>query len=177
MKYRYYEKISTGMHYANGPFSALMRTKSEEVELGDYGSHWASVERVLWEWAEEWFESEDGEEYGFTITAGNDGKHSTNSLHYKNEAIDLRIRDMFLKSIKASYTPMVTAMWWRTMVAAGVDLTRRFRMIGLDKMVVVLEKHHFHIQNGTENIRSYAEGQNYYTSRNCPITDKWKGIK
>jgi len=28
------------------------------------------------------------------VTSGNDGKHSTNSLHYKNRALDFRTRDM-----------------------------------------------------------------------------------
>ena len=34
--------------------------------------------------------------YEATITSGNDGTHTANSLHYKNKAIDLRIKDIGL---------------------------------------------------------------------------------
>ena len=34
--------------------------------------------------------------YEATITSGNDGSHTNNSLHYKNRAIDLRIKDISL---------------------------------------------------------------------------------
>lgn len=36
----------------------------------------------------------EGKDYIMTITSGNDGKHMKNSLHYKDRAIDIRIRDM-----------------------------------------------------------------------------------
>lgn len=36
----------------------------------------------------------EGKNYIMTITSGNDGKHSKDSLHYKDRAIDIRIFDM-----------------------------------------------------------------------------------
>lgn len=36
----------------------------------------------------------NGKKYQMTITSGNDGVHMENSKHYRNEAIDIRRRDM-----------------------------------------------------------------------------------
>jgi len=38
----------------------------------------------------------EGHTYNATITSANDGVHSNNSTHYKNKAIDLRIKDIDL---------------------------------------------------------------------------------
>ncbi len=66
----------------------------------------------------------EGEKYEITITSANDGKHMTNSLHYKNKAVDLRTRDM--KNAKVC--------GWKIKQYLGKDFD------------VILEKDHLHIE-------------------------------
>lgn len=68
------------------------------------------------------------------VTSAKDSTHSINSLHYRGEAVDIRIND------------------WK-----GVDVTQAAKTIAWllgAKWVVVLElsKQHIHIQLGTSNI-------------------------
>lgn len=66
----------------------------------------------------------EGEKYEITITSANDGKHMTNSLHYKNKAVDLRTRDM--KNAKV--------VGWEIKQYLGKDFD------------VILENDHLHIE-------------------------------
>jgi hypothetical protein len=75
-----------------------------------------------------------------TLTSGNDGEHSPNSLHYENKAWDLRARDKTEKQRQDTLT------YLRARLGYGWD--------------VILEtpadpqKHHFHIERDT---RTYPE--------------------
>ncbi len=71
----------------------------------------------------------EGEKYEITITSANDGKHMTNSLHYKNNAVDLRTRDM--KNAKVC--------GWEIKQYLGKDFD------------VILEKDHLHIEYQPKN--------------------------
>lgn len=78
-----------------------------------------------------------------TITAGKDGKHSTNSQHYLGLAVDVRIKD------------------WKC------DVTTLARVIAMtlgSDYVVVQESDHLHIQLGRVNVSGNLErvGQGYF---------------
>ena len=60
------------------------------------------------------------------LTSGNDSKHSENSLHYKNMALDFRTRDL---------TPDQQMSW-----------TDRMRNSLGNKFDVVLENNHLHVE-------------------------------
>ena len=47
----------------------------------------------------------NGVNYVMTITSGNDGVHKKDSKHYKNEAIDIRTRDM------SNNNKILTQLW------------------------------------------------------------------
>lgn len=70
-----------------------------------------------------------------TITSTRGDKHSINSLHYRGQAVDLRIND------------------WREHVFGEIHCKTIAWLLGA-RWVVVLETNHLHIQIGTENIRN-----------------------
>ena len=61
-----------------------------------------------------------------TITSANDGLHKKNSKHYKNEAIDIRTRDM------SEQNKVLTKVWIKKWLGMNYD--------------VVLESDHIHIE-------------------------------
>lgn len=89
--------------------------------------------------------------YTYTITSANDGKHSKNSTHYQNKALDVRINN--------------------------IDLSRQYMQKYLEGIVMFLGdnysefvfilhlydgKNHLHMQHGVDNIISFdgAIGEN-----------------
>ena len=68
----------------------------------------------------------NGVNYQMTITSGNDGVHKNNSLHYKNEAIDIRTRDMDVND------KILTQLWIKKWLGFDYD--------------VILESDHIHIE-------------------------------
>jgi hypothetical protein len=89
--------------------------------------------------------------YGATITSANDGIHSTNSLHAKNKAIDLRTKDIPQKRLpQKKYLELVI-----------IELGEEY-----SDFVFILHlydgKNHLHIQHGRDNIISFdsAIGEN-----------------
>jgi len=93
------------------------------------------------------------EEYGFgyTITSANDSDHSKNSTHYKNKAIDVRIKDIGLKL-------QFQQMFLGAIVAYLGDAYKDFVFI----LHLYDGKNHLHIQHGRDNIISFdsAIGEN-----------------
>lgn len=96
-----------------------MKTK-ENVTLNNLDKN-LKKKLILIEWI---CKTIEGEKYEITITSANDGKHMTNSLHYKNKAVDLRTRDM--KNAKV--------VGWEIKQYLGNDFD------------VILEKDHLHIE-------------------------------
>jgi hypothetical protein len=90
-------------------------------------------------------------EYNATITSANDGLHSENSLHYKNKAIDIRIKDV---NIDSEYDEKYME---GVVLSLGANCS---------KFVFILHlydgKNHLHIQHGRDNIISFdsAVGEN-----------------
>lgn len=68
----------------------------------------------------------NGVNYEMTITSGNDGVHMKNSKHYKNEAIDIRTRDM------SQENAILTKVWLKKWLGLNYD--------------VILESNHIHIE-------------------------------
>ena len=68
----------------------------------------------------------NGVNYVMTITSGNDGIHMKNSRHYKNEAIDIRTRDM------SEQNKINTKIWLKVWLGKNYD--------------VILESDHIHIE-------------------------------
>ena len=68
----------------------------------------------------------NGVNYEMTITSGNDGIHMKNSKHYKNEAIDIRTRNM------NEQNKVLTQVWIKKWLGINYD--------------VILESNHIHIE-------------------------------
>jgi len=78
---------------------------------------------------EKWIQDIEGKNYIMTITSGNDGIHMPKSLHYKNRAIDIRTKDMYLpNTVKI-----------KLQLKLGKDYD------------VILEKNHIHIEYQPKN--------------------------
>ena len=93
--------------------------------------------------------NEDG--YRYTITSANDKNHSQNSLHYKNKAIDVRIKDI---GLKPEYRKILLEA---IVVYLGSVYTEFVFILHLRD-----GKNHLHIQYGRDNIKSFdsAVGEN-----------------
>ena len=86
----------------------------------------------------------EGHTYNATITSANDGVHSNNSTHYKNKAIDLRIKDIDLgRDYLKKYMEAI--------VMYLGDIYRDFVFI----LHLYDGKNHIHIQHGRDNIISF----------------------
>jgi hypothetical protein len=82
-------------------------------------------------------------DYYSTIASGRDGKHSPNSLHYEDMAIDLRIKDL---PIKDSFNK-------KLLEALVVKLANEFK--GFFFILHLYDgKRHIHVQYGKRNIIS-----------------------
>ena len=81
--------------------------------------------------------------YEATITSGNDGTHTNNSLHYKNRAIDLRIKDIGIDGCfrKQLFEAVVFVIGY---------LYPEFVFIAH----IYDGANHLHIQHGKENIKN-----------------------
>jgi len=109
------------------------------------------ISRVFVDWLEPF--------YTMTITSGNDSSHSQHSLHYKNEAIDIRIRDFIFDGIPTLYP--FSNSWWDLTEAMCKHLALKLSPV----FVMVLEKNHIHLQIGGDNIKNFYEDQNLYISK------------
>jgi len=90
-------------------------------------------------------------DYEATITSANDSDHSLNSLHYKNKAIDVRIKDLAIVSS------------WKKKILEAIVIHLGF--VESDKVFILHlydGKDHLHIQYGRDNIISFdnAVGEN-----------------
>jgi len=91
------------------------------------------------------------DKYKATITSGRDGEHSDNSLHYKDKAIDVRIKDLNLDFIHCNKRLEF--------------LVTHLGFVCKDKVFILHlydGKDHLHIQHGRDNIVSFdsAIGEN-----------------
>ena len=72
----------------------------------------------------------NGVNYEMTITSGNDGVHKKDSKHYKNEAVDIRTRDI------EENKKELTRLWIKRWLGSNYD--------------VILENDHIHIEYETK---------------------------
>lgn len=87
----------------------------------------------------------NGINYEMTITSGNDGIHMKNSKHYKNEAIDIRTRDM------EESKKILTQLWLKKWLGLNYD--------------IILEKDHIHIEyDPKQKEKSKKSDQNIQTN-------------
>jgi hypothetical protein len=101
------------------------------------------------------FRDHAGEAYLPMITSANDGKHSSGSVHKEGKAIDIRIRDLFPDE------EIYGDVFWQKVEYLCYDLAN---CLG-PQFVVVLEKHHIHLQIGSKNIRNFKLGKNLYIQK------------
>ena len=93
----------------------------------------------------------EADNYRATITSANDGSHSENSLHYKNMAIDVRLKDL----------PIGMQDSFKYLEGIVCDLGLIY-----PECVFILHlydnKNHIHMQYGRDNIISFdsAIGEN-----------------
>jgi hypothetical protein len=81
------------------------------------------------------------DDYKATITSANDGSHSTNSMHYKNKAVDIRIKDIDTDLI-----------YRKKNLEACVYLIGCYYKYCVFILHLYDGKNHLHIQKGTDNI-------------------------
>lgn len=95
------------------------------------------------------------EEADIIVTSGTDGTHSTNSMHYKSKAQDLRIRH--LKTGYLKYT-MGHDVWTGALYLAFAHIAEQ-----LPEFCFIVHakdgKKHCHCQHGRENIRGMGVGE------------------
>ena len=82
----------------------------------------------------------------FLLLSGNDGVHMKNSKHYKNEAIDIRTKDM------SEQNKVLTKVWIKKWLGMNYD--------------VVLESDHIHIEYHTKQKKKSKKSDKIYKQIN-----------